>query len=149
MKPNGKYFAVRAVFLTFFALSLFSTLGSAETLRGNFTLTSETHWGMLLLAPGAYEFSITTDVSRTIVTVRSRDSGWSGMALAEGSSDAKPDEGMKLLLAKSEGGTYVRALCLGESGITLTYAMPKSAKLTRLTKQRPATATIASVSNAQ
>jgi hypothetical protein len=149
MKPNGKYFAVRAVFLTLCAASLLSTLGSAETVRGNFKLTTETHWGKLLLAPGAYDFTITTDVSRTIVTVHSRDSGWSGMAMAEGSSDAKPDEGMKLLLVKSEAGTYVRALCLGDSGITLTYAMPKSGKVTRLTQERTANTTIASASSGQ
>jgi len=148
MKPNGKYFAVRAVFLTLCAASLLSTLGSAETLRGNFKLTAETHWGKLLLAPGAYDFTI-TEVSGTIVTVRSRDSGWSGMAMAEGSSDAKPDEGMKLLLARSEVGIYVRALCLGDSGITLTYAMPKSGKVTRLTQERTANTTIASVSGQQ
>jgi hypothetical protein len=148
MKPNGKYFALRTVFLTLFVLSLLSTLGSAETLRGNFKLTSETHWGELLLAPGAYEFTINSDVFGTIVTVRSKDSGWGGMAMAEGTSNA-PDQGTKLLLTKSEGGVYVRALCLGDSGITLTYAMPKSTKFTRLTQERPANTTIASESAGQ
>lgn len=149
MKPNGKYFVVRAVFLTLCAVSLLSTLGSAETMRGNFKLTSETHWGKLLLAPGAYDFTITTDVSGTIVTVRSKETGWSGMAMAAGTSDATPDQGMKLLLTKSEGGVYVRALCLGDSGITLTYAMPKSGKVARLTQERPANTTIASASSGQ
>jgi hypothetical protein len=149
MKPNAKYFAVRSVFLTICAVSLISTLGSAETLRGNFKLAAETHWGKLLLAPGAYEFTTSTDVSGTIVTIRSRESGWSGMAMAEGTSDATPDQGMKLLLAKSEDGVYVRALCLGDSGVTLTYAMPKSGKFTRLTQERPANTTIASASGGQ
>lgn len=149
MKPNGRRFAVRAVFLTFCAVSLLSTLGSAETLRGNFRLTAETHWGKLLLAPGAYDFNITTDVSGTMVTVRSKESGWSGMAMSEGTSDATPEQGMKLLLTKSEGGVYVRALCLGESGIALHYSIPKSGKFTRLTREQPAPATIASVTNDQ
>jgi hypothetical protein len=149
MKPNGTYFAVRAVFLTLCAISLFSTLGSAETMRGNFKLTAETHWGKLLLAPGAYEFTISTDVSGTLVTVHSKESGWSGMTMAEGTSDATPDQGMKLLLTKSGRGVYVQALCLGDSGITLTYAIPKSVKFTRLTKEQSANATIASVSGGQ
>jgi hypothetical protein len=149
MKPNGKYFAVRALFLTVCAVSLLSTLGSAETLHGNFTLKAETHWGKLLLAPGAYEFTTSTDTSGTMVTVRSKESGWSGLAMAEGTSDATPEEGTKLLLTKSESGVYVRALCLGESGITLHYGLPKSGKFTRLTKEQPASSTIASASGGQ
>lgn len=149
MKPNGKYFAVRIVFLTLCAVSLLSTLGSAETLRGNFTLKAETHWGKLLLAPGAYEFTTSSDISGTMVTIRSKESGWSGMAMAQGTSDARPDQGMKLLLVKSEGDVYVQALCLGDSGITFSYAMPKSAKFTRLTKERIANTTIASASSGQ
>jgi hypothetical protein len=149
MKPNGKYFAVRIVFLTLCAVSLLSTLGRAETLRGNFTLKAETHWGKLLLAPGAYEFTTSNDISGTMVTIRSKESGWSGMAMAEGTSDSTPEQGMKLLLTKSEGGVYVRALCLGESGITLHYGLPKSGKFTRVTKQQPASSTIASASGGQ
>ena len=149
MKPNGKYFAVRAVFLTLCAVGLLSTLGSAETLRGSFNLTAETHWGKLLLAPGAYEFTIDSDTYGKMVTVRSKESGWSGMAMAEGASDAMADEGTKLLLTKTEGGVYVRALCLGDSGITFTYATPKSAKFTRLTQERTANTTFASASGGQ
>jgi hypothetical protein len=149
MKPNGLRFAVRAVILTVCAVSLLSTFGSAETLRGNFKLNSETHWGKLVLAPGAYEFTISDDVSGKMITVRSEESGFSGMAMAEGTSDAKPEEGMKLLLEKSAGGVYVSALCLGDSGVTLHYAAPKPGKFTRLTREQAPTATIASVSNGQ
>lgn len=149
MKRNGKYFAIRAVFLTLCAVGLLSILGSAETLHGNFTLTAETHWGMLLLAPGAYEFTIDDDASGKVVTVHSKESGWSGMTMAEGTSDGNPNEGMKLLLTKSESGIYVRALCLGDSGVTLTYAIPKSGKFTRLTQKLPSNTTIASASAGQ
>jgi hypothetical protein len=149
MKSNAKYFAVRAVFLTLCAVSLLSILGSAETLRGNFTLTSETHWGKLLLAPGAYEFTMDSDTYGKMVTVRSKESQWSGMAMAQSTSDAQLHQGTKLLLEKTEAGVYVRALCLGDSGLTLTYATPKAGKFTRLTREQPATATVASVANAQ
>jgi hypothetical protein len=148
MKPNGKYFAIRAVFLTLCALSLLSTLGSAETLRGNFTLTAETHWGKLLLAPGTYEFTINSDTYGKMVTVRSKESGWSGMAMAESTSDAGSKQGMKLVTERLGGEVYVKALCLGDDGMTLNYATPKAAKLTRLTRAQPTT-TIASVAHAQ
>jgi len=149
MKPKAKYFAVRAVFFTLCAVSLLSTLGSAETLRGNFKLTAETHWGKLLLAPGAYEFTISDDASGSMVTVRSKGSQWSGMAMAESTSGAQPTQGMKLLLQRSGSGVYVRALCLGDAGITLNYGTPKASKFTRLTREQPATATIASASSEQ
>ncbi len=148
MKPNGKHFAVRVVFLTLSTLSLLSTLATAQTMRGNFTLKANTHWGTLLLAPGAYEFTMDADTSGTLVTVRSKESEWSGMAMAESISDAKPKQGMKLVLERSGGEVYVKALCLGDGGTTLNYATPKSAKVARLTRAQPTT-TIASVANAQ
>ena len=146
MKPSAKYFAVRSVFLTLCAVSLLSMFGNAETLRGNFTIKTETHWGKLLLSPGAYQFTMESDASGNMVTVRSTESQWSGIAMAQSTSDAQQGQGMKLVLERSGGDVYVRQLCLGDS--TFNYATSKSGKFTRLTRQQPA-ATIASVSNAQ
>lgn len=149
MKPNGKYFAVRATVLSMFAVSLFSLLANAEAVRGKFKLASATHWGMLSLAPGEYEFTTTDeDTSSTMLTVRSLDSEWSGVVMAEAISDAKRGDGMKLELATASDGSYVRALCLGETGVTLTYAEPKVGKSTRLTRSAPAS-TVASASGGQ
>jgi hypothetical protein len=135
MKANGKYFAVRATVLAICIVSMSSFAANAEVVHGKFKLTTATHWGMLSLAPGDYEFTTTDeDTSNTMLTVRSLDSEWSGVVIAEAISDAKPGEGMKLELAASSEGRYVSALCLGEAGITLTYAEPKVGKLTRLTK---------------
>ena len=148
MKPNGMHFAARAVVLTLFTVSLLSTLATAESMRGNFKLKAETHWGQLLLAPGAYSFTVDSDTSGTLVTIHSRGNYWSGMAMAESISDTGLNQRMKLVLESSSDGVYVRALCLGESGITLNYAIPKTSKFARLTKA-PATSTIASFTNAQ
>ena len=148
MKSNGNYFAVRVVFLTLSTLSLLSTVANAQSIRGNFTLKANTQWGQLLLAPGAYEFTMDADTSGTLVTVRSKESNWSGMAMAESTSDAGPKQGMKLVLERLGGEVYVKALCLGDEGMALNYAIPKAAKLTRLTRAQPTT-TIASVAQAQ
>jgi len=149
MKPNGKYFAVRFVFFVLCVVALFSSVGNAEMMRGRFKVTTETHWGELLLSPGEYEFSISDDnPSGTVVTVRSEESEWSGIVLAEAVSDAKSTDGTKLVLARSESGLYVQALCLGETGTSYIYSAPKAGKLTRLTKVRPAT-TLASTSGGQ
>ncbi len=144
MKPNGKYFVVRAVFFVVCAVGLLSAFGSAETAHGIFKLPTEARWGKLLLAPGEYEFTVNNDASRRIVIVRSRESGWSGMILSVSSSDMQFAEGAQLLLAKSEEGVYVRALCLGDSGVVLNYRMPEAGKVTRLVKPKPSVVASAS-----
>jgi hypothetical protein len=149
MKPNGKYFVVRAVFLALCAVGLLSASGNAETLRGNFKLAAETHWGKMLLAPGEYEFTVNDSVEGKIVTVRSKESGWSGMIMTASSSDLPSSQGSSLLLSKSEDGTYVRALCLSDSGVMLNYGTPKAGKVTKLAKSQPATSTMASAAGGQ
>jgi hypothetical protein len=149
MKPNGKYFAVRLAAFALFVLGLFTTAASAESVHGNFKLTTEAHWGRLLLSPGEYEFTMSKDTSGYMVTVRSTETGWSGMVLAEALSDAQSSVGTRLVLAKSDDGVYVRQLCLADSGITLDYAASKSAKFTRLAKAPVTNTTLASASGGQ
>ena len=119
MKPNGKYFVVRAVFFAVCAVGLLSAFGNAETAHGNFKLPTEARWGELLLVPGEYEFTVNNDASGRIVIVRSRESGWSGMILSVSSSDMHFAEGTQLLLAKSEDGVYVQKFVLDRLGFDL------------------------------
>jgi hypothetical protein len=132
MKPNGKYFVVRAVVFVLCAVSLFSTMGNAETAHGKFKLPTETRWGKLLLAPGEYEFTISSDTAGTIVTVCSKDSGRSGLIMAEGVSGADSTKRSRLLLGRSAEENYVRSLALGDLGLTLNFGAPKAGKITRL-----------------
>jgi len=154
MKPNGKYFAARFVFLGLCALGLLSASGQAETARGTFKLQAETHWGKMVLAPGEYAFIVGDDASGRIVTVRSRESRSSGMVLPASSSEIKSAAGTMLMLTKSDEGEYVRALLLGDSGVALNYWVPKPGmskpeKETRLGKPSPKPAVMASASGGQ
>ena len=133
MKPNGKMFAVRAVLFAVCAVGLLSAFAGAETVRGTFKLPVEAHWGKMVLAPGEYEFVVDTESSTRMVTVRLKDSGWSGMALSEGLSDTSSAEGASLVLAKSEEGMYVRTLYLNDMGVALNFAVPKM-RMTKLAK---------------
>ena len=148
MKTNGKYFVVRVVLVALCAVTLFSIAGQAQTTRGNFKLPVETRWGNMVLAPGEYEFTINNALAGKILTVRSVETGWSGMVMSADASDLGSDKETKLLLTKSETGVYVRALCLGDSGVMLNYGTPKSGKMTRLSPPQPA-GTMASASGAQ
>jgi hypothetical protein len=146
MKPNGKYFVVRVVLLTLCVVGLFSIAGQAQTTHGTFKLPVETHWGKMVLAPGEYEFTINNGLEGRIATVRSRETGMSGMVMSADTSELGSDKETKLLLSKSEMGVYVRALCLGDSGVMLNYGTPKLGKMTRLAP--PQSATMASASGA-
>src|SRR5713101_5395899 len=144
MKPNGKYFVVRAVLFVLCTVSLLSATGNAETAHGKFKLPTETRWGKLLLAPGEYEFTISNDSAATIVTVCSKDSGSSGIIMSEGISDPDSAKGSMLILGQSENGAYVRSLALGDLGMMLNFGAPKAGKVTRLV--RPQSTEVASAS---
>ena len=143
MKPNGKTFVVRAVLFAVCAVGLLSGISRAETVHGNFKLPVETRWGTMVLAPGDYEFVVDTDSLTRMITVRSKDSGWSGMALSESLSDASSATGTSLMLAKSEDGMYVQTLYLNDAGVALNFAVPKS-RMSKLAKST--TTTVASAS---
>jgi hypothetical protein len=137
MKPNGKYFVKRAVLFVLCAVSLLSAIGNAATAHGKFKLPTETRWGKLLLAPGEYEFTISDDAAGRIVTVSSRDSGWSGMIMSASVSDPDSAKGSKLMLSQSGEGAYVRSLVLNDLGMTLNFGVPKAGKVARLVQPQP------------
>jgi len=148
MKPNGKYFAVvRAVLFVLCMAGMFSAMANAETAHGKFKLTTETRWGKLLLAPGEYQFTISTEGAGKIVTISSEDSGWSGMIMPEGTSDLVSAPGSRLLLGQSSDGAYVRSLALGDLGMALDFEAPKAGKVTRLMKPQPTEVATASGSH--
>src|SRR5690349_3142985 len=122
MKPNGN--VVRVVLLVLLSVTLLSVFGQAQTTHGSFTLLVEAYWGKMLLSPGAYQFTVTDGLPGKIVTVRSTASGLSGMIMSLSASDLRSDKDTKLMLEKSATGVYVRALCLGDSGVMLNYEAP-------------------------
>ena len=144
MKPNGKRFAARAVFFALCAIGLMSGLGQAETAHGTFKLPVETRWGKMVLAPGEYEYNIASNGPINIITVRSVESGRSGIIMPASISDAPSASGAKLVLAKSADGTYVREFYLGDSGVKLNYSPPGEGKMVRLVKSHPITTASAS-----
>jgi hypothetical protein len=130
-----------------FAAGLFSVAAQAQTARGTFKLPVEARWGTMILAPGEYDFTISDAVGGKILTVRSVETGRAGMILASNVASLGSEKGSMLLLSKSDSGTYVKSLSLGDSGVMLNYTTPKSSKLTRLSPPQPAT--VASASGAQ
>jgi len=142
MKPNGKHFATSLVFC---AITLISACMEAQTAHGTFKLAAETRWNQLALAPGEYEFSVNNDGATNMVTVRSMESGRSGMIVPVSTAEAALSDRTRLWLSKSDEGTYVHALMLGDCGLVLNYAAPGGEKVVRLVKPQKVT-TMASAS---
>jgi len=143
MKPNGKMLVLRAVLFAVCAVGMFSRVSKAETVHGTFKLPVEAHWGKMVLDPGEYEFTVDMESAARVITIRSKNSGWSGMVLSESLSDISSAAGESLMLAKSEQGMYVQKLSLNEEGIAMNFAAPKT-KMSKLAKSTsPATASAA------
>ena len=142
MKPNGKKLVVRFALFAVCAVGLLCGISNAETVHGTFKLPVEAHWGAMLLEPGEYEFSVDTDSSVRMITIRSKDSRRGGMVLSEGYSNAG-SAGSSLELAKSEDGMYVKAIYLSDAGVALNFAAPKSG-LRKLAKSTSTTMVSAS-----
>ena len=146
MNPNGKMFVVRAALFAVCAVFLLSNFSNAASMRGTFKLPAPAHWGKMVLAPGDYEFTVDTDSASRMVTIRSKDTGWSGMVMAVGVSDADAASQSTLRLAKYEEGEYVQTLYLNEAGVALNFTTPK-ATMSKFAKSTPPASTSASGSN--
>lgn len=133
MKPNGKMFAVRVVLFAVCAVGLFSALAGAETVRGTFKLPVAARWGRMVLSPGEYEFVVDTGGVTRVVTVRSKDTGVSGMILATTIDGAYSLSGSAMKLAVSDESRYVKTLYLYDAGVALEFTVPKT-KMTKLAK---------------
>jgi len=133
MMPNGKMFAVRVVLFVVCAVGLFSTVAEAGTVRGTFKLPVTAHWGTMVLSPGEYEFVVDTGSVTRVVTVRSKDTGWSGMVHATAMDCTYSTAGSEMKLATYDKTRYVKALYLYDAGVALEFAVPKP-RMTKLAK---------------
>ena len=128
MKTIWNLSFVKGLLLLTAVLSLSTSYAAAQsTDRGTFTLPSAAHWGVTVLPAGSYSFSVETDGSYPVVTVRSMDGKIEGMFVAEAVSQS--DAGAEVLtLVRRGDDMYVRSLNLTQLSETLEYKMPKAAE---------------------
>jgi hypothetical protein len=115
-----------AALLAFTALNLAPSLASAqEAARGKFTLTREVHWGSAKIPAGDYRFSFDPNaVSRTLTLSKISGARDGYMLLVPSMEDTKSSDLSRLELETTPAGTYVSALHLPESGVTLHFSVP-------------------------
>jgi hypothetical protein len=129
---------VCAALLAVTALNIAPNLAAAEQpAHGKFTLKHDVLWGSAKVPAGDYEFSYDPLALSPVLTI-TRVSGAraSYMVLIPASGVSKASDANQLLLETSADGSYVSAMCLPQSGVTLYFTVPS-----RTTKQLTKSAT--------
>jgi hypothetical protein len=98
----------------------------AQSASGKFTLTHETRWGNVLLAPGDYTFSLKSPSLPAPILVGKVGTP-AVVVLPQAVSSEQLTETSSLILSHDERGeSFVSGLYLGNLGLSLHYAAPKS-----------------------
>lgn len=115
-----------AALLAFTTLNVAPSLASAqEAARGKFTLAHDVYWGNAKVPAGDYEFSYNPDANARMLSLNKLSGDRTGYLLIVASTeDAKASDLSRLILETKFGGSYVRAMQLPESGMTLHFNVP-------------------------
>jgi len=106
----------------------------AQSANGRFTLPHETHWGAVILPPGDYTFALQSPSLPAPIMVSQTGSSKIAVVLPQTVSSEKLTDDSRLVLKHNQSGeSFVSALYLGDLGVSLHYAPPRS--------QRPASET--------
>lgn len=121
---------VFATLLAFATLNLVPTLASAESpAHGSFTFTHEVHWQNALVPAGEYHFTFEADGASGVLTLTKVSDPRAGFIFLVTDTDEVPVVGVSsLTLQNTAEGSYVSAMLLPESGMTLHFRVPASAE---------------------
>ncbi len=123
MKNMLSNFARVKVLAVVLGVAFALTAAHAET-KGKFTLTSETHWGEAVLAPGAYEFTLDSASVPSRVLVRASNDKVIAILVPMCSSTTSSASD-RLELETHDGATYVSAMYLSAADAELHFTIPK------------------------
>jgi hypothetical protein len=104
---------------------LTASRANAEALKGSFNLPFEAHWGRVVLQPGNYRMSLSTEGSGFQVIYLT---GYGKtVTIPVGPYRTIPESGRTFLRVENVGGAYViRELNSGAIGKQLIFLVPKS-----------------------
>jgi hypothetical protein len=131
MKSIQNHSWMKVLVLAAFVACLSAGLASAQEFKGSFTLPFDAQWGGTTLPAGDYSFRINTARAPYVAHVRGEQG--SIMVLAQSISDRPSPGHSELVIANSRGKSAVRALCLAELGVVLSYgkSQPQGSALAR------------------
>ncbi|HEY6183801.1 MAG TPA: hypothetical protein VIW67_16250 [Terriglobales bacterium] len=93
--------------------------------KGKFTLASEAHWGMAVLAPGNYDFSVDSASAPTKIVVRDENGKVAAILISMWSSATTQAKSNKLELETRGGTMFVSAIYLKDADAEIHFSVPK------------------------
>lgn len=108
------------------AFGLFAGQGKAQSVyTGKFTLPVQARWGGKVLQPGNYTISLGDSVQTPELLVL-RGEGKEAFIVASATNfNSEHTDSSKLILVDNGSGYAIQTLVAGETGITMSYAVPK------------------------
>ena len=105
-------------------------LASAEEpSRGQFKLAHDIRWENAVIPAGAYSFSYDPDSISPVLTITKMDGRRASfMLMVPAKDESAPNDSNALVLENTPAGSYVSALKLAESGVTLHFWVPRATK---------------------
>jgi len=124
---------VFATLLAFATLNVMPTLASAEgPARGSFTLTHEVHWQNALVPAGEYRFAYQADGASGLLTLTKGSDPRAGFIFLVTDTDELAPTGLsRLTLTSTPEGSFVSAMRLPDSGMTLHFTVPAEKRIAR------------------
>ena len=120
------YAAILAATIFNYAPNLAS---AEEPSRGHFKLTHEVRWENAVVPAGEYAFSYDPDSLSPVLTITKTDEPRASfMLMVPAKDESSTKDANALLLESTPAGTYVSALQLRESGVTLHFWVPRPAE---------------------
>ncbi len=119
------------------------TLASAEEpSRGHFKLAHEVRWENAVVPAGEYTFSYDPDSISPVLTITKVDGPRASfMLMVPAKDESSQKDSNSLVLESTPAGSYVSALKLAESGVTLHFRVPRQAER-QLAKAEVTSATV-------
>jgi len=131
---------VKVLVLVLGGMFVLPTIAHAGEFTGRFTLTSEARWGIAVLAPGDYDFTLDSTRAPSRVVVREADGKVVAILLSMWNSGTSRTKGNSLELQTQGGTRFVSAVYLEDPQTELHFMTPKIV-VTREAKTPTATMT--------
>src|ERR1043166_3956808 len=102
----------KALILALGVVFVLPAMAHADGFKGKFTLTTETHWGTAVLAPGKYDFVVDSTSAPTRLVVRDEKGKVAAMLITMWSTGTTAAKTNLLALEARNGATFVSAVYL-------------------------------------
>lgn len=133
MKMIRRFAQVQVLMLSLLSSTVVPMTAHADEVRGSFTLTSETHWGKIVLPPGYYTFSLATHDSMPTILLRSGSGNTAAFIAATGEAGTKDKTPNTITITTRDGIKVITELHVNDAGLILLYAEPAATSATAAT----------------